>query len=97
MSIINSNIEPYTSKGLGNCAARISHSHRRHGKLGLQLGLRKNQKHPIMGETNVKTFRWDQRLQRCYITSRNGWVSLKGIVGRGEMSLQVRQRRGVES
>ena len=50
--------------------------------------LKKNQNRctRLWGEkTNVKTFRWDQRLQSFkekserYITSRNGWVSLKGI------------------
>ena len=46
--------------------------------------------YPVMGEkTNVKTLRWDQRVgskvakllkkSERYITSRNGWVSLKGI------------------
>ena len=41
-----------------------------HGKLGLQLSFRwvfrekSKQMYPVMGEkTNVKTFRWDQRLQ----------------------------------
>ena len=54
--------------------ARVLYKHRIHGKLGLQLSFRwvfkEKSKHVYLvpgygGKTNVKTFRWDQRVCVC--------------------------------
>ena len=39
-----------------NYPARISHNHRRHEKLGLQLSLKKNQKHTLVIKKNQDTW-----------------------------------------
>ena len=65
-----------------------------HGKLGLQLSFRwvfkekSRQMYPVMGEKQmskrsggIKGCKIFKEKSERYITSRNGWVSLKGISG----------------
>ena len=70
----------------------VLYKHRIHGKLGLQLSFRwvfkekSKQMYPVMGEKQmskrlggIKGCKFFKEKSERYITSRNGWVSLKGI------------------
>ena len=66
---VNSNLYTSILYNFINFHARVLYKHRIHGKLGLQ------QKR-LGGIKGCKVLK--EKSERC-ITSRNGWVSLKGI------------------